>query len=203
MDACWACSLEPDPWRLALGTLTRQQIAPHSKHLAAHPSRDAINLPRILLHLPAIQQRLQPARLRGQLEQPLPLVLGQGGLLARRARRVLRLALLLPRRDLGLLARQRPLVVLVVVDLGVVRLDAVEQEVARLLEERVDAEVQRVVVGVERRLGDCVGGFEGGEGRGKRGLGRGDGLGELVEEGCDEVGVVDGEGELDEDVLVS
>src|SRR5215472_3272026 len=39
-------------------SFSRQQIAPHTKHLPANTRREAIYLPRILLHLPAIQQNL-------------------------------------------------------------------------------------------------------------------------------------------------
>lgn len=84
------------------------------------------------------------------------------------------------------------------------RLDGVEQLVAGLLQEGVDAEVE----GVEVR-GQGVGGDGGvvgelGEGGGEGvGGGGGWGGGELVEEGGEEVGVVDGEGEFDEDVLVA
>jgi hypothetical protein len=67
------------------------------------------------------------------------------------ARRVLRLALLLPCCDLGLLTRERSLVVLVVVELRVVVLDALKEQVARLLEEGVDGQVERIVVGEEGR----------------------------------------------------
>ena len=65
---------------------------------------------------------------------------------------VLRLALLLPSRNLGLLTSERTLVVLVVVDLGMVVLDALKQQIARLLEEGVDGKIKRVVIGEEGRL---------------------------------------------------
>jgi hypothetical protein len=41
---------------------------------------------------------------------------------------------------------------LVVVELGVVGLYGIEEEVARFLEERVDAEVEGIEVGAERRV---------------------------------------------------
>lgn len=105
----------------------RQQIPPHSKHPSPHRGRKPIHLPCILLHLPTIDQALQPPRLRRQLEDALPLVLGQGRLLGEHAACVLGLALLLPGGDLGLFARELALVELVVVELGVVRLDAFEE----------------------------------------------------------------------------
>jgi hypothetical protein len=40
----------------------------------------------------------------------------------------------------------------VVVELGVVVLDALEEQIARLLEKGIDGEVERVVVGEEGRL---------------------------------------------------
>lgn len=58
----------------------------------------------------------------------------------------------MPGGDLGLLTRERTLVVLVVVDLGVVSLDALKQQIASLLEEGVDGEIERIVVGEKRRL---------------------------------------------------
>jgi hypothetical protein len=130
----------------------RQQITLDGKHLARHPCRKPIHLSRILLHLPTVQQNVQPTRLRGQLEQARPLILGQQRLLRCSARRVLRLALRLPLRNLCLLARQRSLVVLVVVELGVVRFDALKQQIAGLFEERVDGEVEAVEVWVEREF---------------------------------------------------
>lgn len=120
--------------------LLRQQVAPHAKHLRAHPGREPVHLSRVLLYLPRVQQDLEPPGLRRQLEQPLPLVLGQGALLRQRPRRVLGLALLLPCGDLGLLATQLPLIVLVVVELRVVGFNGVEEEVRGFFEERVEGE---------------------------------------------------------------
>lgn len=105
----------------------RQQIPPNSEHPPTSRRREPIHLPRILLHLPAIHQSLQPRRLIRQLKQPLPLILRQRRLFRQHARRILRFALLLPGCDLGLFARQLALVELVVVELGVVRFDAVEE----------------------------------------------------------------------------
>ena len=184
--------------------LPRQQLAPHGKHLPARDPGKPVHLPRILLDLPAPQQHLQPARLLRQLEQPRPLVLGQQRLLAGGPGRVLALALGLPRRDFGLLPGQAALVVLVVVELGVVRLDGLEQQVARLLQEGVEREVEVVEVRRQRLLrGRGRGRGELGEGRREaEGRPRGRG-GDLVEERGEEVGVVDREGEFDEDVLVA
>lgn len=57
---------------------------------------------------------------------------------------------MLPGGDFGLFAGELALVVLVVVELDVVGFDAVEEEVGGFFEERVDAEVEGVEVGVER-----------------------------------------------------
>lgn len=131
--------------------LAGQQVALHSKHLRSHTSSKTINLPRVLFHLSRVEQSLQSARLSWQLEQPLPLIFGKEWLFRSCARRVLRLALLLPCGDLGLLTSELSLVVLVVVEFGVVVLDALEEQIARLLEEGVDGKVERIVVGEERR----------------------------------------------------
>jgi hypothetical protein len=47
-------------------------------------------------------------------------------------------------RDLGLLTAELALVELEVVEVGVVRLDALEEEVAGLLQQRVDGEIEGV-----------------------------------------------------------
>lgn len=122
--------------------ISGQKVRLDCKHLCCDARGEAVHLPGVLLDLPRVEQCLQPAGLLGQLEQPLPLILWQQWLLRRRPRRVLRLALLLPCRDLGLLTRKRALVVLVVVELRMVVLDALEEQVARLLEEGVDGEVE-------------------------------------------------------------
>jgi hypothetical protein len=57
----------------------------------------------------------------------------------------------LPGGDLGLLTSKRSLVVLVVVELSVVVLNALKEQVARLLEEGIDGQVECVVVGEEGR----------------------------------------------------
>ena len=118
----------------------RQEIALDGKHLACGSRHKAVDLARILLHLPAVEHALQPAGLLRQLEEALPLVLGQRRLLESRAADVLRLALRLPGGDFLLLASQSTLVVLEIVVLGMVRLDGVQEQVAVFLEERVDAQ---------------------------------------------------------------
>jgi hypothetical protein len=184
----------------SLLNLIGQKVALDTEHLSRNHSREAVDLASILLNLPANKQRLKPAGLDGQLEQLLPLVLVERRLLAGCARGVLSLALLLPRGDLLLFAAEGALPVLEVVLLRLVVLDRVEHQVAALLQERVDAEVQgvevgregvRADVGVARELGERGGEVEGGL--------CGWGLGDLVEE----VGVVHSDGELEEDVLVS
>lgn len=98
-----------------------------------------------------------------------------------------------------MLAPQLALVELEVVEVGVVGLDRLEQQVARLLEVGVDGELERVEGRVDGRLDrireEVV--------EGERGLlGVADGArGDLVEEGGEEVRVVDDYGVLDEDLL--
>lgn len=184
-------------------SLTGQHVALDSEHLAGSRRDEAVDLARELLHLAGVEHSLQPAGLGRELEQTLPLVLGEEGLLERGPSGVLLAALLLPVVDLLLLTAEHTLVVLVVVGLSVVGLDAVEQEVAVLLEEGVDAERQVVEVGGE------VGGL--GEGarlesaEGGREVGRPGGAGalQLVNEGGDQVRVVDLNGQLFEDILVA
>ena len=185
------------------GRLTREKISLHRKHLTRRRCNKVVDLARVLLHLSAVEHALQPAGLLGQLEQTLPLVLGEKGLLEGRAGGILGLALLLPVVDLGLLTSDRALVVLEVVGLGVVGLDAVKEQVAVLLHERIDAEQQVVEVrGEDSRLSGCAR-LERSEGRreisGPRLLG---GL-KLVDERGDQVRVVDSNREFDENVLVS
>lgn len=155
-----------------------------------------------MLHLAGVEHALQPAGLGRELEQTLPLVLGEEGLLERGAGGVLLGALLLPVVDLLLLAAEHALIVLVVVDLGVVGLDAIQQEVAVLLEEGVDAERQVVKVGGESGgLGEGAG-LESAE-RDREVGGRGGGALQLVDERSDQVGVVDLDRQLLEDILVA
>lgn len=83
-----------------------------------------------------------------------------------------------------------------------VHLDAVKQKVAVLLQERVDAEGEVVEVGCQHgRLG-VLRRLQRGQGRGEIGGSRLSGSLELVNEGGDQVRVVDFNGELDQDVLV-
>lgn len=158
----------------------------------------------VLLHLSAHKQSLKTRRLLRKLEQLLPFILRQERLLLLRANRVLLLALLLPLLNLGLLAREGALVVLGVVLLGLVVFDALEELVAGFLQEGVDGEVEAVEVRGQRVGRDVgvVGEIGEGGGEVEGGLFWG-GLGQVVEEGGEEVGVVDCDGELDEDVLVA
>lgn len=184
-------------------SLTRQQVTLDSKHLTSSRRHKAVDLARKLVNLAGVEHALQPAGLGGELEQTLPLVLGEQGLLEGGAGGVLLGALLLPVVDLLLLAAQDTLVVLVVVHLGVVGLDAVQEKVAVLLEEGVDAERQVVEVGGEDgRLREGAG-LKGAERGGKVGGSRGLGGLQLVDEGGDQVRVVDLDGKLVENVLVA
>lgn len=192
----------PPSSTILIGSLARQQVALDGEHLAGRRRDEAVDLARELLHLAGVEHALQPAGLGGELEQALPLVLGEEGLLERCPGGVLLAALLLPVVDLLLLAAHNALVVLVVVDLGVVGLDAVEQQIAVLLQGRVDAERQVVEVGGED------GGFgegarlQGGERGREFSRGRGWAL-QLVDERGDQVRVVDLNGQLIEDILVA
>jgi hypothetical protein len=126
--------------------LVGQEVALDTEHLGRNSGGEAIDLAGVLLNLSADKQGLESAGLGGQLEELLPLVLVKRRLLGRRAGCVLGLALLLPRGDLLLLTAEGALPVLEVVLLGLVVLDRVEHEVAALLEEGVDAEIQGVEV---------------------------------------------------------
>ena len=126
--------------------LVGQKVALDTEHLGRDGGGEAIDLASVLLDLPADKQSLESAGLDGQLEELLPLVLVERGLLAGCARGVLGLALLLPCGDLLLLAAEGALPVLEVVLLGLVVLDRVEHQVAALLKEGVDAEIQGVEV---------------------------------------------------------
>lgn len=157
-----------------------------------------------MLDLSAVEQSLESAGFLGKLEKLLPLVLGKGGLLGNGALGVLSLALLLPLGDLGLLALKRALIVLVVVELGVVVLYAVEEQVAGLLEERVDGEVEGIEVWCEGRGSELRVAVKRSQAPGEGELGvLGRGGGELVEERGEEVRVVDADRKLSEDVLVA
>lgn len=139
----------------------------------------------------------------GQLEQALPLILGQKRLLERRASGILLLALRLPSADSLLLARERALVVLEVVGLSVVSLDAVQEQVAVLLQEGVDAKGEVVVVGGENSRLDEGSGFQSGQRWGKIRRSRNVGSLKLVDEGGDQVRVVNLHGKFNKDILVS
>lgn len=140
------------------GSLTRQHIPLDSKHLARGRRDKTVNLARVLIHLPRIEHALQPTRLAGQLKQTLPLVLGKEGLLERCAGGVLLAALLLPVVDLLLLPAQNALVILEVVDLGIMGFNAVQKQVAVLLQAWIDAERQILEVGGEGcRFGERAG----------------------------------------------
>jgi hypothetical protein len=194
--------LKSRSWYLFSG-LPGQQVALHSKHLASRGGDKVVNLARELLHLAGVEHTLQPAGLGGELEQTLPLVLGEEGLLERGAGSVLLGALLLPVVDLLLLTAEHALVVLVVVDLSVVGLDAIQQEVAVLLQEGIDAERQVVKVGGESGgLGEGAGLESAERGREFGGRRRGGAL-QLVDERSDQVGVVDLDGQLLENILVA
>lgn len=182
--------------------LTGEQVALGGKHLAGSGRDESVDLARELFHLAGVEHALQAAGLGGELEEALPLVLGEEGLLERGAGGVLLGALLLPVVDLLLLTAEHTLVVLVVVGLGVVGLDAVQEEIAVLLQVGIDVERQVVEVGGENGGFRVRAGLEGGERGGKVGRGSGGGL-QLVDEGGDQVRVVDLDGELIKDVLVA
>lgn len=84
-----------------------------------------------------------------------------------------------------------------------VGLDAVEEKVAVLLEEGIDAEGQVVEVGRQHGVLDEWAGFQSGQRRREIGGGRLAGALKLVEERGDQVRVVDFHGEFNEDVLES
>lgn len=182
--------------------LGRHQVALHREHLTRRGRDEAVDLASVLVNLAAVEHGVQAAGLLGQLEEPLPFILGKRGLLERCPGGVLGLALGLPGGDLGLLSGEGALVVLVVAGLGVVGLDAVEEEIAVLLEEGVDAEGEVVIVGgQDRLLGECRG-LQGRERGGDVSRGRLGLVLKLVEEGGDQVGVVNLDWELDQNVLV-
>ena len=180
--------------------LLGKKVAADGEHLGRDVGREGIHLPGVLVDLAGVEHTLESARLLGKLEQPLPLVLREGSLLSRHTRRVLSLALGLPLGNLELLAGELSLVVLVVVEIGVVRLDAIEEEVAGLLKEGVDGEVERLEARVSGDLDGIAADVVERGGHGD--LGALGGSGYLVEERGEEVRVVDLDGELLEDVLV-
>jgi hypothetical protein len=175
------------------------QVLPHSEHLGTDVGCESIHLLAVLLHLLGVQHTLQSAGLLRKLEQSLPLVLGKRLLLGSNTLSVLILALGLPLCDLGLLTGELALVVLEVVEVGVVRLNALEEEIAGLLEEGVDRKVEVVDRGVQRGLESVA--VEVIERCGLLDSTLGGSGGDLVEESCEEVRVVDADRDLAEDVL--
>jgi hypothetical protein len=188
--------------RLVRG-LIGQQVALDGKHLARAGRDEAVDLARVLIHLAGVEHAVQTAGLGWKLEQTLPLVLREEGLVESGTGGILLCALLLPRVDLLLLATEHTLVVLVVVDLGVVGLDAVQEEIAVLLQEGIDAEGQVFEVG-GKSGGFAEGtGLEGSQGGGKLSRSRRGRALQLVNEGGDQVGVVELDGQFLEDVGVA
>jgi len=128
-----------------------QHVRPDSKHLGGDARREPVDLFRVLLDLSRVEQSFESAWLLRELEKSLPLVLWQRRLLGDGALCVLCFPLLLPLGDLCLLAGQRSLIELVVVQFGMVVLDAVKEEVAAFLEEWVDGKVEGFEIWCERR----------------------------------------------------
>lgn len=87
-----------------------------------------------------------------------------------------------------------------VVQVCIVRLDAVQEQVTCLLKERVDGKIQSVQRRVGRDLDRST--LNVGQRRGERDIGVGRRHGKLVQEGSEEMGVVDVDGKLEKDVLV-
>jgi hypothetical protein len=86
----------------------------------------------------------------------------------------------------------------VIVEIRIVGLDAVEQQIARLLEERIDREVEGVKGRVRRQLGGLA--LDVVEGGRERDLGGFRWRGNLVQERGEEVRVVDEDRDLDKNV---
>ena len=109
----------------------------------------------------------------------------------------------MPGSNLSLLTSEGSLVVLVVVDLRVVILYALKEQVASLLEERIYGEIKRVVVWKEGRLGNVGILLQGSQ------VGRELELllwrtrRQLVQEGSEEMRVVNSDRELDQDIVVA
>lgn len=95
---------------------------------------------RILLDLSGVEHALQSAGFLRKLEQALPLIFGERGLLEGGTAGVLGFALRLPGGDLLLFTSERALVVLEVVVLGVVGFNSIQKQITVLLEERIDAQ---------------------------------------------------------------
>ena len=182
--------------------LAREKIALHSEHLSGSGRHEPVDLSRVLFHLAGVEHALQSAGFLGELEQFLPLILRQEWLLELGTGGILCLSLDLPGANLGLLAGQRSLVVLEVIVLGVMSFDCLEKQVTVLLEEGVDVEGEVVEIRGEDGRGRKGAGGQGGQGWGKVEFFGGRWRWELVKVGCEEVGVVDLNGEFNEDILV-
>lgn len=76
--------------------LLGKKVFSYGKHLGGNASREPIDLLSVLLDLLGVEHALESAGLLRQLEQLLPLILGQQGLLGQGALGVLGLALGLP-----------------------------------------------------------------------------------------------------------
>lgn len=100
-----------------------------------------------------------------------------------------------------MLSAELALVELEVVQVGVVRLDALEKQVAGLLQEGVDGEVESIERGVQGRPDLVV--LDIGQGAGGLNILLGRRSGNLVEERGKEVGVADNDGELGKDITES
>ena len=189
-------------WGLDL-VLAGEKVALHSKHLSGSGGHETVDLSRVLLYLAGVEHALESTGLLGKLEQSLPLILGQEWLLELGAGGILCLPLGLPGVNLGLLTGKRSLVVLEVVVLGVMSVDGFKKQVAILLEEWVDVEGKVVEVGSKDGGGRKGAGGQGGQGWRKVEIFGGRRRWELVKVGCEEVGVVNLNGEFNEDILVS
>lgn len=132
--------------------LLRHQVLPYGEHLGCHVGGESIHLLAVLLDLLGVQHTLKSARLLGHLEQSLPLILGQRRLFGHSTLSILSLPLRLPLRNLGLLTGDLALKELEVIEVGVVGLDALKEQVTRLLEERINGEVEAVDRGIQGRL---------------------------------------------------
>lgn len=119
------------------------------------------------------------------------------------ARSILSLALLLPGGNLSLLTSKGSLVVLVVVDLRVVVLYALKEQVASLLEERINGKIKRVVVREEGWLGDVGVLLQGSQVGWELELLLWCTRRQLVQERGEEMRVVNSDGKLDQDVVVA
>lgn len=78
------------------GRLARKQIALDGKHLSSCRGNETIDLTRVLLDLSGVKHTLQTAGFLRKLEQALPLIFGERGLLESGTAGVLGFALRLP-----------------------------------------------------------------------------------------------------------